>query len=92
MAARTYPEQGYRACPGILRLGQQYEPERLEAAAERALKYNTCSFKSVRAILVAGLDRQQDTEEPPYQTTLPMHSNIRGKEYYTTFNQEENHA
>jgi transposase len=92
MAARTYPEQGYRACLGILRLGQQYKPERLEAAAERALKYNTCSFKSVRAILVAGLDRQQDTEEPPYQTTLPMHSNIRGKEYYTIFNGEENHA
>jgi transposase len=92
MAARTYLEQGYRACLGILGLGQRYEPERLEAAAERALKYNTCSFKSVRAILVADLDRQQDTEELPHQTTLPMHSNIRGKEYYTTCNQEENHA
>jgi hypothetical protein len=65
MAARTYPEQGYRACLGIMRLGQQYEPERLEAAAERALKYNTCSFRSVRAILAAGLDRQPDSEEPP---------------------------
>jgi transposase len=92
MAARTYPEQGYRACLGILRLGQQYEPERLEAAAERALKYNTCSFKSVRAILAAGLDRQSNIEEPPRQATLPLHSNIRGREYYTTFNQEGNHA
>jgi transposase len=92
MSARTYPEQGYRACLGILRLGQQYEPERLEAAAERALKYNTCSFRSVRAILAAGLDRQTDSEEPPRQVTLPMHSNIRGREYYTTFNQEGNHA
>lgn len=82
MTARTYPEQGYRACLGIIRLGQHYESERIEAAAERALKYNTCSYKSVRAILAAGLDRHQDTEPPPQQTTLPMHGNIRGREYY----------
>ena len=88
MAARTYPEQGYRACLGIIRLGQHYEPERVEAAAERALKYNTCSYKSVRAILVAGLDRQTDTEEQPRQATLLVHGNIRGREYY----KEENYA
>ncbi len=92
MAARTYPEQDYRACLGIIRLGQHYEPERLEAAAKRALQYNTCSFKSVRAILAVGLDRQAETEEMPRQATLPMHGNIRGREYYTTLNQEGNHA
>ena len=91
MAARTYPEQGYRACLGIMRLGQHYEPERVEAAAQRALKFNTCSYKSVRAILAAGLDRQQDAEEQPRQTTLLVHGNIRGREYYTT-EQEENYA
>ena len=88
MATRTYPEQGYRACLGIIRLGQHYEPERVEAAAERALKYNTCSYKSVRAILAAGLDRQADTEEQPRQTTLLLHGNIRGREYYTTDKEE----
>ena len=82
MAARTYPEQGYRACLGIIRLGQHYEPERVEAAAQRALKFNTCSYKSVRAILVAGLDRQTGTEEQPRQATLLLHGNIRGTEYY----------
>jgi transposase len=92
MAARTYPEQGYRACLGIIRLGQHYEPERVEAAAQRALKFNTCSYKSVRAILAAGLDRQPDAEEQPRQATLLMHGNIRGREYYATFNQEENYA
>jgi transposase len=91
MAARTYPEQGYRACLGIIRLGQQYEPERVEAAAERALKYNTCSYKSVSAILAAGLDRQTDAGEQPRQATLPVHGNIRGREYYTT-DQEESYA
>ncbi len=90
MAARIYPEQGYRACLGIIRLGQHYEPERVEAAAQRALKFNTCSYKSVRAILAAGLDRQPDAEEQPRQMTLLMHGNIRGREYYT--DQEESYA
>ena len=92
MAARTYPEQGYRSCLGIMRLGQHYEPERVEAAAQRALKYNTCSYKSMSAILAAGLDRQPDDKEQPRQMTLLQHDNIRGREYYATFNQEENYA
>jgi len=92
MAARTYPEQGYRACLGIIRLGQHYEPERVEAAAKRALKFNTCSYRSMSAILAAGLDRQPDAGEQPRQMTLLMHGNIRGREYYATFDQEENHA
>ena len=87
MAARTYPEQGYRTCLGIIRLGQDYEPERLEAA-KRALKYNTCSYKSVQAILAAGRGRQPDPAEPPRQASLPLHGNIRDRQYYT-LNQEE---
>jgi len=79
--ARTYPEQGYRACLGIIHLGKHYEPERIEAAARRALKYNTCSYKSMKAILAAGLDLQ-DAESLPQQTSLPVHGNIRGGEYY----------
>ncbi|MDD5095089.1 MAG: IS21 family transposase [Dehalococcoidia bacterium] len=82
LTARTYPEQGYRACLGILSLGRHYEPERLEAAAQRALKYNTCSYKSVKAILASGLDRHEDGEKTSRQATLPLHENIRGREYY----------
>ena len=80
LAARTYPEQGYRACLGILRLSHSYGPERVEAAAERALKFNTCSYKSMRAILSAGLDQRREEQQP--QPALPMHENIRGREYY----------
>ena len=93
LSARTYPEQGYRACLGIMRLRQHYEAERVEAAAERALRYNTCSYKSMSAILAAGLDRQPNTAaEPPRQMALPPHGNIRGREYYATSNEEESHA
>lgn len=91
ITARTYPEQGYRACMGIIRLGQHYQPERVEAAAERALKFNTCSYKSMRAILTAGLDLQPEAQEAPRQAALPIHGNIRGSQYYTT-NQEGAHA
>jgi len=82
LATRPYPEQGYRACLGIIRLGQHYEPERVEAAAERALKFNACSYRSMKAILTAGLDRQQDNGERPVQMSLSLHQNIRGREYY----------
>ena len=76
-----------------MRLGQHYEPERVEAAAQRALKYNTCSYRSMSAILAAGLDRQPHTAgEQHRRMTLPRHGNIRGREYYATFNQEETHA
>ena len=34
LATHPYPEQGYRACLGIIRLGRHYEPERVEAAAK----------------------------------------------------------
>jgi len=89
---RIYPEQGYRTCLGIIRLGQHYEPERMEAAAQRALRFNIRSYKSVRAILAAGLDRQADGRECPHQVAPIRHQNIRGREYYTPIDQEENYA
>jgi transposase len=33
MAARAHPEQGFRACLGLLRLADHYGPERLDAAS-----------------------------------------------------------
>ena len=59
MSSRKHPEQGYRACLGILtNLVNSYGAPRVEAACCRALKFNTCSFQSVRSILKSGLDRQ----------------------------------
>ena len=82
LSNRPYVEQGYRSCMGIIHLGRFYEPERMEAAAERALKYNTCSFRSLKAILSAGLDKQVDNEEQLRLPGLRPHRNIRGREYY----------
>jgi transposase len=82
LSTRPYPEQGYKACLGIINLTRDYEPVRVEAAAERALKYKTCSYRSMKAILSAGLDRQSDNGEQRQLPGLPPHQNIRGPEYY----------
>lgn len=83
MAAKAHPEQGYRTCLGILRLGKSYGAKRLEAAAKRALRFNTCTFGSMRSILLSGLDRQPYAE-PPAQAVLPFHDNLRGGQYYNS--------
>ena len=58
MAARPHPEQGFRSCLGIVRLGDRYGPQRLEAACQRALAVRAHSYRSVESILRTGLDRE----------------------------------
>jgi len=82
LSSRPYAEQGYRSCLGIIRLGRHYDPERMEAAAQRALQYNAFSYRSLRAILSSGLDKQQDNGEQLRLPSLLPHQNIRGQEYY----------
>ena len=79
--SRTYPEQAYRSCLGILRLEKHYPKERLEKAAGRALKFSALSLRSLRNILSSGLDRLEDSKEPS-DSLLPTHENIRGRHYY----------
>ena len=79
---RPHPEQGYRACLGIIRLHKLHGKERLEAACARAYFFKTHSYRSVESILKTGLDSQPLT--PPTQTPSPAieHDNIRGSEAY----------
>jgi transposase len=81
LSTRPYPEQGYKACLGIINLTRDYEPVRVEAAARRALEFKACSYRSMKAILSAGLDRHDNGEQPGLPGLLP-HQNIRGQEYY----------
>lgn len=83
LAGRTYQEQAFRSCMGIIQLSRSYTPERVEAAAHRALKYKTYSFRSMKAILAGGLDLRSENEETGSgQLSLLLHHNIRGPEYY----------
>jgi transposase len=82
LRSRPHPEQGFRACLGILRLARQYGVERLEAACRRGLEIGARSYGSINSILQNGLDRQplQRAAQAP---ELPLdHPNIRGSRYY----------
>lgn len=78
---RIHPQQGYRACLGILRLGKTHGEVRLELACRRALSLGACSYKSLESILRQGLENL-----PLAQTNLPLlpddHANLRGSAYY----------
>jgi transposase len=82
MESRTYPEQGYRSCLGLLRLEKTYSKERLEAACARAVYSRILSYKSIQSILKNGLDRQPLSPEPASTAHNVTHINVRGAGYY----------
>ena len=79
--SKPHPEMGFRSCLGILRLAKQYSPTRLEAAAERALALNACSYRSLKSMLERGLDRLPVEPTPPSRPPVE-HDNIRGADYF----------
>jgi len=85
LESKPHPQQGFRSCLGIIRLGKQYSPDRLEAACTYALSIHGFSYKSVQSILKNGLDQKPTLLPNREHSTLPLplqHPNIRGKEYY----------
>jgi len=81
LASRPHPEQGFRSCLGIFRLGRRHGPERMEAACARALAVGALSYRSIDSILRAGLDRASLPEPAPVRATRD-HPNVRGPGYY----------
>ena len=83
LAGRRHPEQGFRAGLGVLRLGQQYGADRLEAACRRAVALRACRYQSIASILKTGLD-QRPVPEPAPRTAHPVPDpvHVRGPDYY----------
>ena len=81
LASRPHPQQGFRSCLGIMRLGKQYGQNRLEAACTRALSIGSLNFRSVQTILKTGLDKRPLPTAHP-ETPAIEHENIRGPNYY----------
>ncbi len=57
LKSRPHPEQGYRACLGLMRLGRRYGARRLEAACARAEHLRSYSYRTVKNILASAQDR-----------------------------------
>lgn len=83
---RPHPEQGYRACLGLMRLGRVHGTDRLEAACQRAEQLHSYRYRTVEHILRHQQDRLP-LEAPPSARPLVTHDNLRGAAYY-----EELHA
>ena len=79
--AKPHPEQGFRACLGILRLVRSYGAARVEAACQRGLEIGAASHGSVLSILRNSLDRTSRPEPMPDVPPV-LHGNIRGGGYY----------
>lgn len=81
LTTRAHPQQGFRSCLGIMRLGKHYGIARLEGACQRALALGAHRYKSVESILKRGLDREP---LPATASSTPAitHDNVRGAGYY----------
>ncbi len=80
LCAREHPEQGMRACLGVLRLARPYGQGRLELACERALAAGVLSSRYVERLLKA--DRQRPFLDSHTEESLGEHGNLRGSAYY----------
>jgi hypothetical protein len=82
LRSKPHPEQGYRACLGLLALAREYGERRLESASALALRLASPTRKSVLSILKSGRDLQPATVTEPVALELPAHGNVRGPGYY----------
>ncbi len=80
LRSKPHPEQGYRACLGLLALAREYGEARLEAASALARRLGSPTRKSVKSILESGRDLLPTTTELALE--LPAHGNVRGPGYY----------
>lgn len=82
LLGKKHPEQAYKICAGILSLSAKYGNDRLEKACGIGVDYQNFSYKGVHNILKHGMENKKE-EVRNHQYKLPVHENIRGKEYYT---------
>jgi transposase len=79
LTGRKVEQQAYKTCMALLKMSEQFTPERLEAACGRALNYSPHpSYKSVQSILKSGLDKLSQSEAPLPEPELGL---IRSADY-----------
>src|SRR6201995_2628762 len=73
---RPHPEQGFRACLGIVRLVRPFGADPPEAAAPRSIEVRTLPYGWIPSIPANKLDRQTAQRAPANGVPI-LHSNIR---------------
>ena len=87
-ACRKYPPAAFRSCRGILALQEKFGQDRLVAACAYATQSRRYGYMEILQILQRGDDadflameaEDGGTHSRPYSP--PVHSNIRGREYF----------
>jgi transposase len=74
---KRHPKEALRLAQGILRLAEDFSPQQLAAACERAVKLNACNYRSVRALIAA-----PPTEPGESRQLSLVHENVRGSDYF----------
>ena len=80
LAKAQHPEQAYKTCQGILALQFKCEPKRYLLCCRMALANDLTSLRYMRHLVGSPHVMLQNVPAP--QTSLPVHSNIRGSQDY----------
>jgi len=80
VASRTFPEQAYGACQGVLSLARRYSPAQVEAVCARLLRWNQIGYRFLRAELKKDHGALREPTRPV--APMPVHDQIRGPQYY----------
>jgi len=81
MESKSFIEQTYDGCIGVLRFAEKYGNDRLEAACKRANIGSRINYKTIQNILKNNLDKVL-LKENELTLFIPDHENIRGAETY----------
>lgn len=79
----AHKEHAYRMCLGVMNLSKKYEPERLEDACLIALFSKSYRYRTLKAILKNGMDKNMEAviKHKEYSNII-VHDNIRGNAFY----------
>lgn len=84
------PEQGYKSCASLTKLGDKYGIERLEKACERVLNYSSQpSIRNISTILKNGQDRVLPAQQISEAVQPRSHGITRGAAYFRRGGEQE---
>jgi hypothetical protein len=76
-ARKQHPEEAFRRCLGILRLAQDFDAARLEAACVLALKHQVFAYRAIRDLIL-----HSNAGAAPAAPLLAQHEHLRGPTYF----------
>lgn len=82
LKSRTFIEQSYNSCLGVLRLAKVYTPQRLENACALVQHAAKINYGLIERILKNNMDKQDFNPKNPPPPNLFDHDNLRGPDSY----------